>query len=90
MSRFRAAAISLKTSHLLVLATVVATVVAGAVTRAAAEHNPQGEFNGANGELSIALLLTRVFVFYFVPAFGAVSLLGFLVKGVLDEDTRSA
>jgi hypothetical protein len=79
---------SLKTSHLLTLSATAATVVAGAVTYVAAEHNAQDESNRADGELSIVLLFTRVFLIYFVAAFGAVFLLGFLVKGVLGENSR--
>jgi hypothetical protein len=50
-------------------ASIAATAVGGFVSYVAAQHNPDGEFNGVNGQLSITLLFKDVFIWYFVPVF---------------------
>jgi hypothetical protein len=61
------------------MAVLAGGLVAGAATYVAARHNPQGEFNGADGHLSAVLLFQNVFALWFVCIGGLVLLWGLVL-----------
>jgi hypothetical protein len=80
----------LRARHLVIGASLVAATAAGGMSYIAAQHNPQGEFDSANGEISLGLLFSRIFLLYFVAVFVGALFLGFIIKGVLDEGSKRA
>ena len=72
----------MKLWHAIVGAVVLAAGPAGCMSYIAGKHNPQGEFDNAAGGLSLWLLFTHVFVWYFLPLFILLAGVGVLLIGV--------
>jgi hypothetical protein len=71
----------MKLWHVIVGAALLATGPAGCMSYIAGMHNPQGEFDNAAGSLSLWLLFTHVFVWYFLPLFILLAGVGVLLTG---------
>ncbi|HEU0012453.1 MAG TPA: hypothetical protein VFQ45_02155 [Longimicrobium sp.] len=77
----------MKTWRVVLVAAVIAAAVGGCMSYVAGQHNPQGEFSNPAGELSLRLLFTKVFAWYFVPVFvGALALGLAFARGKSTDD----
>lgn len=75
--------------RVIAVAATIGATVASCVSYIAGQHNSQGEFSSASGDLSLLLLFKNVFIWYFLAVFSVTLLLGLAIaSGTTAEDSE--